>query len=149
METRATAEGINELHRGTWAEALGIDIVSASADEVRATATLEGRHRQPFGIVHGGVYLGIIETVASVGAGLHARANGKGIVGLEHDTSFVRAVRGGRLDATATPITRGRRTQLWECTLRNEEGAVVATGRVRFLVLESDAEVAGGLLERD
>jgi uncharacterized protein (TIGR00369 family) len=146
MEQLDTADEVNELHKGTWAEALAVHVVSVAADEVRATVTLRSAHLQPFGIVHGGVYLGVIETIASVGAGLDARAKGKNIVGIEHTTSFVRAVRAGTLDAIATAITRGRRTQLWEATLRDEGGAVVASGRVRFLVLEPDALVGGGAL---
>jgi 1,4-dihydroxy-2-naphthoyl-CoA hydrolase len=70
------------------------------------------------------------------------------VVGLENHTSFVRAVRDGTLRATATPITRGRRSQLWEVVVRDAGGKTVATGRVRLLVLEAGAEVAGSGLER-
>lgn len=131
------------MHQGTWAGELGIVVVSATRDEVSATVEVRPTHRQPHGIVHGGVYAGIIETLASVGAALDAMASGKNVVGLENHTSFVRAVREGTLHAAATPITRGRRTQLWEVVIRNDERAVVATGRVRLLVLDPDAQVAG------
>ncbi|MDF2697505.1 MAG: hypothetical protein K0S65_5888 [Labilithrix sp.] len=137
---------INDMHRGTWAAELGLTVVSATRDEVTATVPVRPNHRQPHGIVHGGVYAGIIETVASIGAAVDAMAKGKNVVGLENTTSFVRAVREGTLHATGRPITRGRRTQLWEVTIRNDEGAIAATGRVRLLVLDQDAEVAGGAL---
>lgn len=137
---------LNELHRGTWASELGVVIDSATRDQVCATVNLRPQHRQPYGLVHGGVYSGIVETVASVGAGLDARTKEKNIVGLENSTSFVRAVREGTLRVVALPITRGRRSQLWDVTIRTEGGAVVATGRVRFLLLDRDAEVAGGVL---
>jgi uncharacterized protein (TIGR00369 family) len=70
-------------------------------------------------------------------------ARGQSVVGLENHTSFVRAVRRGRITATATPVTRGRRVQLWEATCRDETGRVVATGRVRLLCLDPGAELAG------
>ena len=145
MEAEA-ANVINEMHRGTWAEQLGLVIVSATRDAVKATVTLRPEHRQPHGIVHGGVHASIVETVASVGAALDAAAKSKNVVGLENTTSFVRAVRDGTLDVTGTPITRGRRSQLWEVTSRTSDGAVVATGRVRLLVLDPEAEVAGDTL---
>lgn len=143
MSTSDASGAINTMHQGTWAGELGIVVVSATRDEVSATVEVRPTHRQPHGIVHGGVYAGIIETLASVGAALDAMASGKNVVGLENHTSFVRAVREGTLHAAATPITRGRRTQLWEVVIRNDERAVVATGRVRLLVLDPDAQVAG------
>jgi len=66
------------------------------------------------------------------------------VVGLENNTSFVRAVRAGaRLHAVATPVTRGRRTQVWESTVLDDQERIVAAGRVRLLCLERDQELAG------
>jgi 1,4-dihydroxy-2-naphthoyl-CoA hydrolase len=144
MDASAT---INASHVGTWAADLGLTLTSATRDEVRATIALRSNHRTPHGLVHGGVHSAIVETVASIGAGLDALAKGKRIVGLENSTSFVRAVREGVLRAIAKPITRGRRTQLWDVMIENDEGAIVATGRVRLLVLDAEVEVAGGTLD--
>jgi uncharacterized protein (TIGR00369 family) len=137
------ASVINAMHQGTWAEKLGLVVVEASPDGVTATIEVRPEHRQPQGIVHGGVYATIIESMASIGAALDAMTKGKNVVGLENHTSFVRAVREGVLHAVATPITRGRRSQLWDVTIRNDAKAIVATGRVRLLVLEPEAQVAG------
>ena len=146
MESLEAAVALNKLHEGTWAEEAGLVVTSATRDEVRATITVQPKHRQPYGIVHGGVYSSIVESMASVGSGLDAMTKGKRIVGLENNTSFVRAVREGTLHAIGTPITRGRRSQLWEVTIRNDENAVVATGRVRLLLLDPETPIAGGPL---
>ncbi len=137
---------INALHAGTWAGGLGLVIETATRDAVTATVTINASHCQPQGIVHGGVYASIVESLASVGAALDAMAEGRNVVGLENQTSFVRAVRGGTLHARATPVTRGRRTQLWDVVIENEDKKTVATGRVRLLVLDPDADVAGAKL---
>jgi uncharacterized protein (TIGR00369 family) len=108
-----------------------------------AELEVRSNHLQPHGIVHGGVHSTVIETLASIGAALDAMKHGRTVVGLENHTSFVRAVREGVLRATARPLTRGRRSQLWEVTLVDGAGALVATGRVRLLVLEPDASVGG------
>lgn len=123
--------------------AMGFRLVSATRDEVVAEYEVDGRHLQQYGIVHGGVHSGAIETVCSTGAGLDALARGQGVVGLENHTSFVRAVRSGRIRVVARPITRGRRAQLWEAVARDEEGRIVATGRVRLICLEGGSELAG------
>lgn len=129
--------------RGGWNETMGLHFVSATVDEVVAELEIGPQHRQPYGIVHGGVHAGIIETVASTGAALHALAQGCSVVGLENHTSFIRAVREGVLRITGKPITRGRRTQVWEVTVTDATSRVVATGRVRLLVLAAEASLAG------
>jgi uncharacterized protein (TIGR00369 family) len=89
------------------------------------------------------MHCAVVEAACSIGAGVNAMADGRAVVGVENHTSFIRAVRSGRVTVTATPITRGRRSQVWEATARDEQGRVVATGRVRLLCLERDTEVAG------
>jgi uncharacterized protein (TIGR00369 family) len=126
-----------------WVHAMGIVITAASADEVRCELEVDSRHHQGYGIVHGGVHSGIVETLASVGAALYAMPRGQSVVGLENHTSFMRAVRSGKLHARATPLTRGRRSQVWEASIRDEEERLVATGRVRLISLDAGTELAG------
>ena len=134
---------LNEIPEG-WVQAMGMTITHATKDEVRAELTVGRQHLQGYGIVHGGVHCGIIETLSSMGAYLFARERGQHVVGLENNTSFVRAVRAGaRLRAVATPVTRGRQTQVWQAQVIDESDRIVATGRVRLLCLESDQSLAG------
>jgi uncharacterized protein (TIGR00369 family) len=140
------AEDFSEMLNGSldgWSTAMGVRFVRATRDEVVAELEVGAVHRQPYGLVHGGVYAGLVETVASVGAGVHAMANGRTIVGLENHTSFLHAVREGVLRATALPLTRGKQTHVWEATITDATGRIAATGRVRFLCLEAGAAVAG------
>lgn len=136
---------INGLPDG-WVKANGLRFLSASGDGVTAELQVQAQHRQAYGLVHGGVYAAIIESLASVGAALSVMPNGKSAVGLENHTSFIHACREGRLRAAAVPLTRGSRSQLWEVIVRDDSDRVVATGRVRMLVLDSDSNVAGGTL---
>jgi uncharacterized protein (TIGR00369 family) len=122
---------------------MDLKFVRATADEVVVEWEVSARHLQPHGIVHGGVYSGVIETIASVGAAIHAGSVGRSVVGLENHTSFLHAVREGRLRAAARPLTLGRRTHVWEASVTDATGRVVATGRVRLLCLEPGAWLAG------
>jgi 1,4-dihydroxy-2-naphthoyl-CoA hydrolase len=134
---------MNELPEG-WLQAMGVTITLATADEVRAEMTVGTEHLQGYGIVHGGVHCGLIESLASIGAALFALPRGQSVVGLENNTSFVRAVRAGaKLHAVSTPITRGRRTQVWEASVLDDKDQIVATGRVRLLCIEPDQAIAG------
>ena len=135
-------EMINSAPTG-WVKEMGLHFEEATADRVVATIEIGERHHQGYGIVHGGVYSGIIETLASVGAHLYASREGGAVAGLENHTSFIRAIRNGRLTATATPITRGRRSHLWQCDIVDAEGRMIATGRVRLHAFAAGEEIGG------
>ena len=119
-----------------WVKEMGITILTASPDEVTCEWVVAEKHHQPYGIVHGGVHCGVIETLASIGAAQVALPRGQLVVGLENTTSFIRAVRSGKLTANARPLTRGRTTQVWEAWIRDEQGHLVAQGRVRLLCVD-------------
>lgn len=121
-----------------WVKETGIVILSATPDEVSCEWQVSKKHHQGYGIVHGGVHCGVIETLASVGAAVVARARGQRVVGLENSTSFIRAVRSGKLHAVARPVTRGRTTQVWEAWIRDDQEQLVAQGRVRLLCVDED-----------
>ncbi|HET9621923.1 MAG TPA: PaaI family thioesterase [Kofleriaceae bacterium] len=129
--------------RGGFEIAIGLVFTKASSDEVVCEVPVGPHLHQPYGLVHGGVYAAIIETAASVGAAMVAMPRGQTAVGLENATSFVRAVRTGKLIGRALPITRGRQTQVWEVEVRGDDGQIAATGRVRMLCLSPGAQIAG------
>lgn len=128
---------------GGWNQAMGLRFVEATPDRCVGEVTIGAQHLQPYGIVHGGVHAGLIEAACSTGAAVVAIPRGQSVVGLENATSFIAAARSGVLRVTATPVTRGRRTQVWQEVVTDEAGKTLATGRVRLLCLEQGAEVAG------
>ncbi|MGH7883853.1 MAG: PaaI family thioesterase [Candidatus Dormibacteraceae bacterium] len=119
-----------------WAKEMGITLTEASAERVNAEWEVSPRHHQAQGIVHGGFYCSVVETLASIGAAIAARPRNQIVVGLENSTSFLRAVRSGRLYAVAMPLNQGRTTQLWEVKIRDQAERLIATGRLRTIALE-------------
>lgn len=136
------AAAINAQSNG-WVKAMGLRFLSVTADKVVVEWEVAEQHLQPYGIVHGGVHCGVIETVASIGAHLLAMCRGQRAVGLENHTSFLRAVRSGTLRAEAVPLNTGRTTQVWEGTITDAEGKLVARGTVRILCVD-EARPLGG-----
>src|SRR5215475_12361704 len=118
--------------RGGFNVTLGLVFTRASSDEVACEVPVGPHLVQPYGLVHGGVYSSIVETLASVGAALFAMPLGLAPVGVENTTSFLRAVRSGKLVGVARPLHRGRTTQVWEVEVRSDDGKLAATGRVRM-----------------
>jgi len=88
---------------------------------------------QPSGIVHGGVWCSVIESMASVCASMAVLPRGMVCVGAHNATDFLRPHREGRVDGVATPVHVGRTQQLWLVELRRTgDGKALARGQVRL-----------------
>lgn len=122
------------LDRPTFVGHTGIELTDASSDSCSGTIVINENHHQPYGVVHGGVYCTLVETLASTGAAIWAIESGMaGCVGVSNQTDFLRATREGVLVGSATPIHRGRTQQLWAVNVvREEDGKLVARGQVRL-----------------
>ncbi|ORM31869.1 PaaI family thioesterase [Williamsia sp. 1135] len=120
--------------RGFDAE-IGLQYKDVTPDAVRAEFTVTDKLLQPFGIVHGGVYCAVIESVASISGQVwlvnNVTPDGH-VVGVNNSTDFLRAVKTGNMTAQSKPIHRGRRQQLWEVDVADENGKLIAQGRVRL-----------------
>lgn len=125
-------EGIS-LETG-WMKAMNVRLVAATAEEVVLQMPVGEQHFQPAGLVHGGVFSGLIETACSIG-GLCAAPEGQTVVGVENQTSFLRPVTSGVLTTSARSLYAGKKSQLWTADVLDAEGRIVATGRVRLFCI--------------
>jgi 1,4-dihydroxy-2-naphthoyl-CoA hydrolase len=116
---------------------LGFTYDELSGDRVVVSWTVDERHLQPYGLVHGGVHCSVVESTASVGGAVWFGDRGR-VVGVNNNTNFLRAAKSGdRLVATATPLHRGRLQQLWLVEIVDAGGRLVARGEVRLQNLPS------------
>lgn len=113
---------------------IGLQIVDASATNVVGEIEVVEHHLQPYGMVHGGVFCAMIETLASYGAAIWANEQGWfGAVGLSNTTDFLRATRRGTLRGEAGAVHQGRSQQIWQVVVtRSGDGKVAARGQVRL-----------------
>lgn len=118
---------------GFGTRTLGLEWDRISRDATYAHIDIDDRHLQPYGIVHGGVWCAVVESLASVSAAIRVAGSGRFVVGVSNATDFLRSHRQGRVDAVATPIHVGRSQQLWLVVLtRSGDGAQIARGQVRL-----------------
>jgi 1,4-dihydroxy-2-naphthoyl-CoA hydrolase len=119
---------------------LGLVFTEISPHGTRAELEVAPKLLQPMGIVHGGVYCSMVESLASVAAYTWLQANGGGsVVGVNNNTDFLRAIRSGTVHGAATPVHRGRRQQLWLVSITNSDERLVARGQVRLQNLEAES----------
>jgi 1,4-dihydroxy-2-naphthoyl-CoA hydrolase len=127
-----TTDAPAELSDG-FDKVLGLTYVEMTPDGCRARLEIDDKLLQLMGIVHGGVYCSIVESLASVSAHVWLSENGGGnVVGVNNNTDFLRAISSGTVTAISTPIHRGRRQQLWLVTITDDNDRVVARGQVRL-----------------
>ena len=125
------------LSEAPFDKELGLVFTEVSPDRTRAQLEVVPKLLQPMGIVHGGVYCSMVESLASVAAYTWVASNGGGsVVGVNNNTDFLRAIGSGAVYGTATPVHRGRRQQLWLVTITDSDDRVVARGQVRLQNLE-------------
>jgi 1,4-dihydroxy-2-naphthoyl-CoA hydrolase len=112
---------------------LGLEFIELTPDGGKAQLQIHDKLLQPWGIVHGGVYCSIIESLASVCGSVWLGEHGGGtVVGVNNNTDFLRAISSGTVSAVSAPIHRGRRQQLWLITITDDNDRVVARGQVRL-----------------
>jgi uncharacterized protein (TIGR00369 family) len=116
-------------------EHLGIEFTEIGDDFVRGTMPVDGRTRQPYGLLHGGASVALAETLGSTGATMCVDTTEYQCVGQEINANHVRAARTGLVTGTARPLHLGGRTQIWVIDIVNEAGKLVCTSRLTVAVI--------------
>jgi len=116
-------------------EHLGIEFTEISDDFIRGTMPVDGRTRQPYGVLHGGASVALAETLGSTGATMCVDPAEYQCVGQEINANHVRPARTGFVTGTARPVHLGGRTQVWVIDIVNETGKLVCTSRLTVAVI--------------
>ena len=111
---------------------IGLRYTHISEDEIRSEVEVVPDHHQPWGVANGGLYCTITESTASVGSLIVA---GKPVVGVNNNTDFLKPVADGIVTAVATPLYKGRRTQLWEVKI-SQGDVLLAASTLRTMTVQ-------------
>jgi 1,4-dihydroxy-2-naphthoyl-CoA hydrolase len=114
----------------------GLEVTHIDDELLRGRVTVTEAIKQPAGLVHGGVYAAIAESLASTGTALSVIPEGKMAMGLSNLTSFVRPITAGSVNAEAKVRHRGRTTWVWEVEISDDEGRLCVLARVTIAVRE-------------
>jgi 1,4-dihydroxy-2-naphthoyl-CoA hydrolase len=124
---------INEILLG-FDRLYGLELVECSDSEVRAQVVVGEHHKQPAGLVHGGLYASIAEAIASIATGMTVLDEGCVAMGMSNSTSFLRPVTEGTVHAHATRVHRGRTTWVWDVTFTDDSNRRCALTRMTIAV---------------
>jgi 1,4-dihydroxy-2-naphthoyl-CoA hydrolase len=112
----------------------GLQVTDASSSGVRGHVAVRDELKQPGGLVHGGVYAAISESLASLGTMIGVNDDGKLAVGLSNQTSFLRPITAGTIHAYAVRKHSGRTTWVWEVEIVDDAGRLCVLTRMTVAV---------------
>ncbi len=118
---------------------LGIETLEVTLESARSRARVADHVKQPWGLVHGGVFAAMAESLASQATARAVYDDGNIAVGLSNYTSFMRPILEGHLNAEARRVHRGRTTWIWDVDVTDDEGRLCATSRVTIAVRPAPA----------
>ncbi|MFI5005514.1 MAG: PaaI family thioesterase [Solirubrobacterales bacterium] len=112
----------------------GLELLGYSDTEARAQVRVREELKQPAGLVHGGVYASIAESMASMVTAVAVIPEGSVAMGLANSTSFLRPITAGTVHARATRLHRGRTTWVWDVHFSDDAGHLCAVTRMTIAV---------------
>ncbi|MCW2255031.1 1,4-dihydroxy-2-naphthoyl-CoA hydrolase [Providencia alcalifaciens] len=113
---------------------LGIEITDFGDNYLEGTMPVDNRTKQPFGLLHGGASVVLAESLGSI-AGYLCSEGEQHVVGLEINANHIRSARDGVVKGICKPIHLGRRQQVWNIDIFNEQGQLCCTSRLTTAVL--------------
>ncbi|MFS0863701.1 hotdog fold thioesterase [Fredinandcohnia sp. 179-A 10B2 NHS] len=120
----------------TLLDALGIIVDEVTEERVVATMPVDGRTRQPFGILHGGASVALAETVASIGTYNLVDQETEGCAGLEINANHIRPKSEGTVRAIGTPLHKGRTTMVWDIKIVDEDERLICVSRCTVAIIK-------------
>ena len=136
MDKRHVIEKVNNSFQDTMMSVLGIEITDFGESYVSGKMPVDNRTKQPFGLLHGGASAAFAETLGSIGAGKHVDLEEYSVVGVELNSSHLKAVKTGWVFGKATPIRVGRTIQVWGIDIKNQEDDLVCKSRLTLAVIK-------------
>jgi 1,4-dihydroxy-2-naphthoyl-CoA hydrolase len=124
---------------GTLDDVLGFELLEANGERCRGRCSVEPRVQQPMGLVHGGAYAALAESMASVATVVAVAPGGSFAVGQSNHTTFLRPVTSGHVNAEGQPRHRGRTTWIWDVDFTDDDGRLCAISRVALAVRPAPA----------
>ncbi|WP_320671602.1 PaaI family thioesterase [Patulibacter defluvii] len=113
---------------------IGLQFGDAGDGWIEATVAVGDHVKQPMGLVHGGVYAAIAESMTSMATAVGVHADGMSAQGLSNSTNFLRPILEGTIHARAERLHRGRTTWVWEVRITDDEDRLAAVCRMVIAV---------------
>ena len=136
MNKNKALQKLNDFQKNTITELLGIEITDFGPDYFCGKMPVDHRTVQPYGLLHGGASAVLAETLGSIAGGMQVNLETQSVVGVEINCNHLRSARDGWVYGKATPVKIGRKIQVWNIEIKNEDDKLVAVSRLTLAVID-------------
>ena len=135
MEKQEKLKRINDSIQNTMTSIIGIEITDIGDDFICGKMPVDERTTQPFGLLHGGASAALAETLGRIGGGIKVYSNNETVVGIEINANHLKSARDGWVYGKATPIRIGKKIQVWNIEITNEDDDLICVSRLTLAVI--------------
>ena len=136
MENTEKTRKINEFNAKTMVGHIGIEIMEVGKDFVSGRMPVDERTTQPYGLLHGGASVAFAESLGSLAGSFHVDWKKEAVVGIEINANHLKSIRSGWVYGKATPVRIGKRFQVWDINITNEDKETVCVSRLTLAVVK-------------
>ena len=136
MNKNKALQKLNDFQKNTITELLGIEITDFGPDYFCGKMRVDHRTVQPYGLLHGGASAVLAESLGSIAGGMQVNRDTQTVVGVEINCNHLRSARDGWVYGKATPVKIGRKIQVWNIEIKNEDDKLVAVSRLTLVVID-------------
>ena len=136
MDKQDALKRINTFQDNTMTEQIGIEITDFGDDFICGRMPVDHRTVQPFGLLHGGASATLAETLGSIAGGLKVDRELQTVVGVEINCNHLRSAKDGWVYGKATPVKIGRKIQVWNIEIKNDDEKLVCVSRLTLAVVK-------------
>ena len=137
MENKDKIRKINEFNAKTMVGHIGIEIMEVGKNIVSGRMPVDERTTQPYGLLHGGASVAFAESLGSLAGSFHVDWEKEVVVGIEINANHLKSIRSGWVYGRATPVKIGKRIQVWNINITNEDKEAVCISRLTLAVVKS------------
>ena len=112
----------------------GLQLTELEDGVARGEVAVRDELKQPYGLVHGGVYASLAESLCSLATAIAVASEGRHAMGQSNHTSFLRPITAGTIHATARARRRGRTSWVWDVDFTDDDGRLCALTRMTVAV---------------
>lgn len=135
MKKKIILQKINKFQKNTMTENIGIQITDFGDDSIEGKMPVNNKTKQPFGLLHGGASAAFAETLGSIGANMIIDSDNFSAVGIELNVSHLKSITNGWVFGRATAVRIGKKIQVWQITIEDNNQNKVCVGRLTLAIL--------------
>lgn len=135
MHRNHTPEDWMKLQKGTLPELLGIEVLDFNPDLMHAKMAIRPHHLAPNGYLHAASVVGLADTCCGYGCIVNLPEGSESFTTVELKSNHLGTARDGWIECRATPVHRGRTTQVWDATVTTADGKTIALFRCTQMIL--------------